>query len=86
MKVLILGGDGMLGPWVVEALEGHCDLRVTDVSAIDTPHESMVVDVADFDQVMASVGNFRLESVEGFQVAAEGAICQSFSLGSLFGG
>lgn len=54
MKVLILGGDGMLGPWVVEALEGHCDLRVTDVSAIDTPHESMVVDVADFDQVMAA--------------------------------
>ena len=54
MKVLILGGDGMLGPWVVEALEGHCALRVTDVSAIDTPHESMVVDVADFDQVMAA--------------------------------
>lgn len=52
MKVLILGGNGKLGPWVVEALEdGDYDLRVTDVGAIDTPHESMVVDVADFDQV-----------------------------------
>ena len=52
MKVLILGADGKLGPWVVRALEGHCDLRLTDVSAIDTPHDSMVVDVADLDQVM----------------------------------
>lgn len=53
MKVLILGGDGKLGPWVVKALEGgDYDLRVTDVSPIDTPHESMVVDVADPDQVM----------------------------------
>ena len=51
MKVLLLGGNGMLGPHVVRALEGRCDLRVTDVVPIDTPHESLQVDVADLDQV-----------------------------------
>mgnify|MGYP002526434604 CR=1 FL=1 len=40
MKVLILGGDGKLGPWVVKALEGgDYDLRVTDVNEPDTPHD-----------------------------------------------
>ena len=51
MKVLLLGGNGLLGPHVVNALEGYCDLRVTDVVPIDTPHESMQVDVSDLDQV-----------------------------------
>lgn len=51
MKVLLLGGNGVLGPHVVNALEGHCDLRITDVVPIDTPHESAQVDVADLDQV-----------------------------------
>ena len=55
MKVLILGGDGKLGPWVVKALEGgDYDLRVTDVNEPDTPHDSRAVDVADFDQVMSA--------------------------------
>ena len=54
MKVLILGGDGKLGPWVVRALEERHDLLVTDVLDVDTPHESRALDVADFDQVMAA--------------------------------
>ena len=54
MKVLILGADGQLGPWVVKALEGRCDLRLTDLAPVDTPHETMAVDVSDLDQVMAA--------------------------------
>jgi len=51
MKVLLLGGNGFLGPHVVGALEDHCDLRITDVVPIDTPHESAQVDVGDLEQV-----------------------------------
>ena len=54
MKVLILGAHGMLGPWVVKALQGHYDLRLTDIVDIETKHESMRVDVANFDQVIAA--------------------------------
>jgi nucleoside-diphosphate-sugar epimerase len=52
MKVLILGGNGILGPHAVKALEGHHQLRITDIVPIDSPHESMQVDVSDLDQVM----------------------------------
>lgn len=52
MNVLILGGHGFLGPHVVTALEGgDYRLRVTDIKPIDSPHETMQVDVADYDQV-----------------------------------
>jgi nucleoside-diphosphate-sugar epimerase len=51
VKVLLLGGHGRLGPHVTKALEGHFDLRVTDVVPIETPHESMQIDVSDLDQV-----------------------------------
>ena len=44
----------MLGPWVVKELEGHYDLRLTDIVDIDSPHETMRVDAADFGQVMAA--------------------------------
>ena len=54
MKVLILGANGMLGPWVVQALEGHYDLRLTDIVDMHSPHETMYVDVADGDQVRAA--------------------------------
>ena len=54
MKVLILGAHGMLGPWVVKALQEHYDLRLTDIVDIETKHESMRVDVANFDQVIAA--------------------------------
>ena len=33
MKVLILGGAGMLGPYVVPLLAPHYQLRVTDITA-----------------------------------------------------
>jgi nucleoside-diphosphate-sugar epimerase len=51
MKVLLLGGQGFLGPHVVRELEKDCELRVTDIKSIDSPHETMHVDVADLDQV-----------------------------------
>jgi nucleoside-diphosphate-sugar epimerase len=52
MNVLILGGNGFLGPHLVKALEeGDYRLRVTDIKPIDSPHQTMLVDVADYDQV-----------------------------------
>ena len=54
MKVLILGGNGMLGPWVVKALAGRHELRVTDVN--DAPkglaHEYRKVDASDLRSVV----------------------------------
>ena len=54
MKVLVLGGNGMMGPWVVRALEGRHELRVTDVN--DPPagfaHEYVKLDVGDLDGVV----------------------------------
>ncbi len=52
MKVVIYGGNGMLGPHVVKALEGHVALRITDLKPFETPHEMMPVDVADPEDVM----------------------------------
>lgn len=52
MKVVIYGGNGMLGPHVVKALEGQVELRLTDLEPFDTPHDMMRVDVADADAVM----------------------------------
>ena len=51
MKVVIYGSNGQLGPHVVKALEGHVDLRLTDLEPFDTPHEMMPVDVSDPDAV-----------------------------------
>ena len=51
MKVLLLGGNGALGPHVVKALEEDFELRITDVVPIDSPHETMQIDIADPDQV-----------------------------------
>ena len=31
MKTLILGGCGMLGPWVVKALKDRHDILLTDI-------------------------------------------------------
>jgi nucleoside-diphosphate-sugar epimerase len=54
MKVLILGGAGMLGPYVIPELEHKYDLLVTDIKRppIEFRGEFRTVDVADFDQVM----------------------------------
>ncbi len=54
MKICLLGGNGYLGPWVVEELEQSTDyrLRITDVKLPDTSrHETMQVDVSDIEQV-----------------------------------
>ncbi|MCH7735245.1 MAG: NAD(P)-dependent oxidoreductase [Chloroflexi bacterium] len=52
MKVLILGGNGMLGPWVVKSLEGRHELRITDINDLDTPHEYVKLDVSSLDGVV----------------------------------
>ena len=54
MKVLILGGAGMLGPHVIPVLAPHYELRVTDIRRPDLEFdgEFRMVDVADARQVM----------------------------------
>ena len=54
MRVLVLGGAGMLGPYVVPLLEHDHELLVTDIKplAIDFRGSFRYVDVANFDQVM----------------------------------
>ena len=52
MKVLILGGHGLLGPHLVKALEPYHQLRITDIKPIETEHDSMHVDVGSLDEVM----------------------------------
>ena len=52
MRVVIYGGNGMLGPHVVKALEEHVSLRITDLEPFETPHEMMTVDVADPEAVI----------------------------------
>ena len=62
MRVLILGGNGMLGPWVVKALEGRHALRITDIqdppaspkSSVEPEHEYRKVDVSSLEQVVAA--------------------------------
>ena len=52
MNVLILGGNGILGPYVVRALEPHHTLRITDIKPLeDTKHEFLTVDMSSIDQV-----------------------------------
>ncbi len=54
MKVLILGGAGMLGPYVVPLLQHDHELLVTDITPlqIDFRGEFRQVDVANLDHVM----------------------------------
>jgi len=54
MNVLILGGNGFLGPHVVKTLENDYHLRITDITPIDSPHDTRQVDAADPDQVMSA--------------------------------
>ena len=53
-RILLLGGNGYLGPHVVRELERDCDLRVTDVVPVSGPHETMQVDAGDYRQVRAA--------------------------------
>ncbi|MDA0334768.1 MAG: NAD-dependent epimerase/dehydratase family protein [bacterium] len=51
MRILLLGGNGFLGPHVVTELEGDHELVVTDVAPVKSPHETQQVDIAHLDQV-----------------------------------
>ena len=57
MKILILGGNGELGPHVVKALEKKHTLRITDINNLETDHEYIKVDSSDLDQVVAAAEN-----------------------------
>ena len=54
MKVLIIGANGYLGPYVAAALAPHHQLRLTDVKppATDPGHEFLRVDISSLEQVM----------------------------------
>jgi nucleoside-diphosphate-sugar epimerase len=54
MKVLILGGAGMLGPYVIPVLEHKYDLLVTDIKRppLEFRGDFRMVDVADGEAVM----------------------------------
>ena len=56
MKVLILGGAGMLGPYVLPVLDQKYDLLVTDIQRPPNEFrgEFRIVDVANAEQVMAA--------------------------------
>ena len=54
MNVLILGANGMLGPYVVSALESKHKLRLTDVmDEMETRHEYRQVDAGELDAVIS---------------------------------
>jgi nucleoside-diphosphate-sugar epimerase len=57
MRVLILGGNGFLGPHVVRELERDHELLVTDMGPVDTKHPTQSVDIADWDQVRRAAQN-----------------------------
>ena len=46
MKVLILGGNGYMGPHLVKVLQGFHQLRITDIIPIESEHQTAIVDVA----------------------------------------
>ena len=54
MKILILGGNGMLGPWVIKALNGRHEITVTDIN--DPPgnfnHKFIKLSADDLDGVV----------------------------------
>jgi len=52
MRILILGGNGMLGPSVIESLGSRHELRITDINELETDHEYQQVDVSIIDQVV----------------------------------
>ena len=56
MNVLILGGAGMLGPYVARELAPAHNLRITDVKPPeeDLPGEFLLLDVSDLDGVVAA--------------------------------
>ncbi|GIT18197.1 MAG: hypothetical protein CM1200mP39_10030 [Dehalococcoidia bacterium] len=55
MKILLLGGNGELGPHVVKTLEKMHTLRITDINNLETDHEYIKVDSSDLDQVVRAL-------------------------------
>ena len=51
MKVLLLGGNGFLGPHVVKSWKDLRPPRNGHCREIESPHETMRVDVSDLEQV-----------------------------------
>ncbi len=47
MRILITGAGGNLGSGLIERLEGRHELRLTDASELQTPHEFVWMDVRD---------------------------------------
>lgn len=81
MNVLILGANGMLGPWVIKALEGQYNLRLTDINELETRHEYFQVDVSNIDEVVAAADGMdaiinlsvlRMDRKLSFDVSARG--------------
>ncbi|MSQ08152.1 MAG: NAD(P)-dependent oxidoreductase [Dehalococcoidia bacterium] len=68
MKVLVLGGNGMMGPWTLKALEGRHELRVTDVNEAPKgfKHEYLRMSIADADAVMRAAEG--MDAVVNFSV------------------
>ena len=55
MKILILGSNGMLGPYVERVLQEDHQLLLTDVDkAYDGPNEYRQLDVADLEGVVSA--------------------------------
>ena len=52
MKVLILGANGMLGPWLSEILKDNHEIIETDLEQIDTNTNFIKVDISNTDQVL----------------------------------
>jgi len=55
MKILITGAGGYLGRAMIEPFEGKHELRLMDVVTFETPHELVVADVGDLDDVRRAV-------------------------------
>ena len=83
MNVLILGGNGRMGPWVIEALAGRHTLRVTDINdpPRSFPHEYRRLNVADLDGVVAAAAGMdaivnlsvlREDRLQAFEVNLQG--------------
>ena len=83
MNVLILGGNGRMGPWVVDALAGRHTLRVTDINdpPRSFPHEYRRLSVADLDGVVAAAAGMdaivnlsvlREDRLQAFEVNLQG--------------
>ena len=83
MKILILGGNGMLGPWTINALEGRHDLRVTDINdpppdfehdyvKLDATNLDGVVDAADGMDVIVNLSVLREDRKLAFDVSTRG--------------